>query len=222
MKNHRFIIYLIALSVLILTACHVASDSRLDYQDPDILPSQTIEDTEEPSTQPDIIEDAEEPSTQPDIIEETTSPSMPTNATRPEPTTRPTGPPKLYPNYYGRLRIPEVNLDVALYLGADQAITDRKDSANVFSMSVFDGLYISDHNTQEFGKLLEVEVGMRGYIALADGTKLSITCTEILTGRNTGKYIVDENGNADFDGDILMYTCRDSLRNVLICLWKRD
>ena len=207
MKHHRFIAYLIALSLLILTACHVASDSQLAYQDPAILPSQTIEDTEEPSTQP-------------DIIEETTSPSMPTNATRPEPTTRPTAPPKLYPNYYGRLRIPEVKLDVALYLGADQAITDRKDSANVFSMSVFDGLYISDHNTQEFGKLLEVEVGMRGYIALADGTKLSITCTEILTGRNTGKYIVDENGNTDFDGDILMYTCRDSWRNILICLWE--
>lgn len=209
MKHHRFIAYLIVFLLFVLTACHVASDSRLDYQDPAILPSQTIEDTEEPSTQP-------------DIIEETTSPSMPTNATRPEPSTRPTDPPKLYPNYYGRLHIPEVGIDVALYYGADQAITDRKDSANVFTMSVFDGLYISDHSTQEFGKLLDVEVGMRGYIVLADGTKLGITCTEILTGHNTGKYIVDENGNTDLDGDILMYTCRDSWRNILICLWKHD
>ena len=89
-------------------------------------------------------------------------------------------------------------------------------------MNVFGGLYIADHNTQEFGKLLDVEVGMQGYIVLADGTKLSITCTEILTGHNTGKYIVDENGNTDFDGDILMYTCLDSWRNILICLWKYD
>jgi sortase (surface protein transpeptidase) len=120
--------------LLILTACHVASDSQLDYQDPATLPSQTIEDTEEPSTQP-------------DIIEETTSPSMPTNATRPEPSTRPTEPPKVYPNYYGRLHIPKVSINVALYYGADQSITNRKDSANIFSMSVFDGLYIADHKT---------------------------------------------------------------------------
>lgn len=153
-----------------------------------------------------------------------TAPTQVVEPTEPTPTVKPVKPHSVSKpdNYYGRLQIPEVKLDVALYLGADQSITDRKDSANVFTMSVFDGLYISDHSTQEFGKLLDVEVGMRGYIVLADGAKLSIACTEILTGRNTGKYIVDENGNTDFDGDVLMYTCRDSWRNVLICLWKHD
>lgn len=205
MKNHRFIIYLIALSVLILTACHVASDSRLDYQDPDILPSQTIEDTEEPSTQP-------------DIIEEITSPSMPTNATRPEPSTRPTDPLKPYPDYYGRLHIPEVGIDVALYYGASQTITDRKDSANIFSMSVFDGLYIADHNTQAFKKLHKVLPGTKGYIELQNGDILYIECIDIFDGYNTGKLITNKNGQTNFQADYLMYTCKKG-QNIVICLW---
>jgi hypothetical protein len=131
MKHHRPIVYLIAFLLSILTACHVTSDNQLDYQDSTTLPSQTVE----------------ESSTQPDIIEETTIPSMPMDATRPKLTIRSTEPPKVYPNYYGRLHIPEVGINVALYYGADQSITNRKDSANIFSMSVFDGLYIADHKT---------------------------------------------------------------------------
>ena len=219
MKNHRFITYLIALSLLILTACHVASDSQLDYQNPSILPSQTIEDTEEPSTHPDIIEDTEEPSTQPDIIEETTSPSMPTNATRPESSTRPTDPPKLYPDYYGRLHIPEVGVDVALYYGASQKITDRKDSANIFSMSVFDGLYVADHNTQAFKNLHKVLPGTKGYIELQNGDIRYIECIDIFDGYNTGKLITNKNGQTNFQADYLMYTCKKG-QNIVICLWK--
>ena len=124
--------------------------------------------------------------------------------------------------YYGRLCIPDVGIDVGLYYGAQQEICDRQDSANIFSMRVFDGLYIADHNTQEFGKLANVTVGMRGYLKLADGTIFPIICTEVLDGYNTGNHIVDQNGNANLDADYLMYTCGNSRSNILICLWKHS
>jgi sortase (surface protein transpeptidase) len=123
-------------------------------------------------------------------------------------------------NYYGRLYVPDAGIDVALYYGAQQEICDRQDSANIFTMSVFDGIYIADHNTQEFGKLFNVTVGMRGYLQLADGEVFNIVCTDVLNGRNTGNHVVDKNGNTNLDADYLMYTCRDGRQNILICLWK--
>jgi sortase (surface protein transpeptidase) len=123
-------------------------------------------------------------------------------------------------NYYGRLYIPDANIDVGLYYGASQAICDKEDSANIFSMSVFDGLYIADHNNQEFAKLFSVKSGMTGYIVLANDVKFNIVCTDVLNGHNTGELIVNENGDANLDADFLMYTCKDNWKNILICLWK--
>lgn len=171
--------------------------------------------------------------TEPTIATEPTVPTETTGVTRPkqQPTepqpTEPKHPDSTKPadrpaNYYGRLCIPDANIDVGLYYGADQAITDRQDSANIFTTRVFDGLYIADHKNQEFSKLPRVKVGMRGYLKLADGAVFNIICTEVLTGHNTGKRITDENGNINFDADFLMYTCRDNSKNVLICLWKHN
>lgn len=159
---------------------------------------------QEPESEPD-----QEPTTptEPELDQESTIPNI--EPTTPKPT-----------NYYGRLVVPDADISVGLYLGADQAICDRQDSANLFTMSVFDGLYISDHNNQEFAKLFNVTVGMRGYLQTASGETLNIVCTDVLTGHNTGDYIVDENGNGNLDADFLMYTCRDGWRNILICLWK--
>lgn len=146
-----------------------------------------------------------------------------------QPTEPPTEPPAELPtdpprenqpaNYYGRLVIPDAGISVGLYHGADQAITDREDSANLFSMRVFDGLYIADHNNQEFSKLFNVTVGMRGYIRTADGTVFNIVCTDIFNGHNNGK-IIDEEGNTNFDAHFLMYTCKGYGTSILICLWK--
>lgn len=155
----------------------------------------------------------------------TTQPTQnPTQVTQPptKPTQLPTKPVDYSDNYYGRLYIPDVDISVALYYGAQQEICDREDSANIFCMSVFDGFYIADHNTQEFGKLANVKVGTKGYIRLFDDTIVGIVCTEILNGKNTGNYIVDEDGNTNLDADYLMYTCQDTTRNILICLWEYD
>ena len=162
---------------------------------------------------------------------ESTEPTEPTEETQPDPTepkpqtkspVQPQNGGSTHKNYYGRLFIPDADIDVALYYGTQQSITNRQDSANIFSMSVFDGLYIADHNTQEFKKLSNVEVGMLGYIQFTDGSIVHIKCTEILSGRNTGKAIEDENGNTNLDADYLMYTCVKGQRNILICLWKHN
>lgn len=60
---------------------------------------------------------------------------------------------------------------------------------------------------------------MRGYIQFADG-KTNIECVDIFYGHNTGENIIDEEGNKNFDADYLMYTCHNSQKNILICLWK--
>lgn len=159
--------------------------------------------------------------TDPPTLTEPTEPSQP-KETRPKETRPKETESNVNYLYYGRLCIPDANIDVGLYYGADQAITDRQDSANIFTTRVFDGLYIADHKNQEFSKLPRVKVGMRGYLKLADGAVFNIICTEVLTGHNTGKRITDENGNFNFDADFLMYTCRDNSKNVLICLWKHN
>ena len=134
---------------------------------------------------------------------------------------------KLYENdeyfarFYGRLYVPDANIDVALYYGTQQYICDRQDSANVFTYGVYDGEHIADHNNQEFRKLFNVKVGMHGYIQLANGNIINIKCIKVLNGHNTGRSITDNNGNAELDGDYLMYTCRNGWRNVRICLWDR-
>jgi sortase (surface protein transpeptidase) len=163
----------------------------------------------ETQTEPEATTEAVETQpmeTQPDPIPDVTEP-IPTE-TEPR-----------YSNYYGRLVIPDAAISVGLYHGADQAITDREDSANLFSMRVFDGLYIADHSNQEFSKLFNVTVGMRGYIRTADGTVFNIVCTDIFNGHNNGK-IIDEEGNTNFDAHFLMYTCKGYGTSILICLWK--
>ena len=123
--------------------------------------------------------------------------------------------------YYGRLYIPDLSISVALYYGHQQYITDRKDSANIFCFEDFRGYTISDHNYQEFSKLLNVKTGMRGYIQNKYVGRIDIVCTDVFNGRNNGAYIVDENGaNAMNMSDYMMYTCRNSSSNVLICLWE--
>lgn len=125
-------------------------------------------------------------------------------------------------SYYGRLHIPSVGINVALYKGNSQAITDRADSANIFSNGSYSGKAIADHNNQEFSKLFGVQVGTQGYIELADGGTINIQCIDVLNGYNFGVDIVDEYCIGVMDrADYTMYTCLDSWENVRICLWNK-
>lgn len=122
--------------------------------------------------------------------------------------------------YYGRLYVPSLNINVALYYGWEQFITDRIDSANIFFFGDDDGYTIADHNDQEFAKLLGIKVGTQGYIQQKYLGRINIKCVDVFMGYNNGQLIVDENGiNAMNRTDYMMYTCYSDSTHVLICLW---
>lgn len=151
-----------------------------------------------------------EPSTEPDVTTEPTEPTTTQTSYQDD---------HHYSNYSGRLYIPDAGIDVALYYGIEQEICDREDSANLFTMHVYDGYYIADHSNQEFSKLFNVRPGMRGYIQLTDGGRIDLVCTNVIDGHNTGKVIEDENGVTNLDADYVMYTCKDNWHNIILCLW---
>ena len=127
-----------------------------------------------------------------------------------------------YPNFYGRLYIPSVGIDVALYRGISQSVTDRKDSAAIFTYGSYDGEIIADHNNQDFSKLLNVVVGTTGYIRLKNGNVINIKCIEVINGHNTGTKLTDNNYRVVMGKyDYLMYTCRNGWKNIRICQWNR-
>lgn len=122
--------------------------------------------------------------------------------------------------YYGRLYIPSANIDVALYYGDAQYITDKSDSANIFDICGYRGFIVSDHNNQEFSNLHKVAVGTTGYIETYDEGIIYIECVNALNGYNTGFTLVDKNADIVMgQADYTMYTYRDTWQNVFICLW---
>lgn len=124
--------------------------------------------------------------------------------------------------YYGRLYIEDLNINVALYCSAEQYITDRIDSANVYwtyNNKLID-LIIADHKNQAFANLSNAVVGTRGYIEHNFLGRVDIVCVDVFNGHNTGYYLVDENGKIiESKADYLMYTCRDNSYNIFVCLW---
>lgn len=125
-----------------------------------------------------------------------------------------------YTGFYGRLYVPDAEIDVALYCGSGQDITDRADSANIFTWGNYSGRIIADHSNQEFAKLFSVEAGMMGYIRLKEGDIINLKCAEVLNGHNTIELLTDEAGvSVMSSADYVMYTCRDGWQNIRICLW---
>lgn len=127
-----------------------------------------------------------------------------------------------YSDFYGRLYIPSVDIDVALYYKCSQSVVNRADSAAIFNWKSYSGEIIADHNNQDFKNLLDVNVDTIGYIELKNGEVINIKCVDILNGHNTGTEITDENYNIVMGkADYLMYTCKNGWRNVRICQWNR-
>lgn len=125
-------------------------------------------------------------------------------------------------SYVGKLTIPDVDIELSLYSGWAQDITDRQNSANYFTLSKKDHnhMIIADHKTQEFSKLYDVKVGMIGRIEFKDGCVEEIKCVKVLDGHNKLTSITDLDGkNLMEDEDYLMYTCKNGWWNIIICLW---
>lgn len=113
---------------------------------------------------------------------------------------------------YGRLFIPSVNLNVALYL-ADmttnevQGIVNRWDSAAYFDFN--NQNVIADHNHQGFHKIIDTSVGDFAYIKKVDGSIDTYRMTNKFEGQNTVYDLVDLNGVSALNGSssLVMYTC---------------
>lgn len=131
----------------------------------------------------------------------------------------------------GRLKIPSVGVDVAVYDvtwyalqyttegdNYTQAVTDAWDSA---SQIVFLGqTVIADHNNQGFSAINNCSEGTYAYIDMGDSV-LTYICTGIQHGRNPGGYLTGADGDSVYtsyfnpDG-LTLYTCLDHNFNVAI------
>lgn len=121
----------------------------------------------------------------------------------------------------GRWIIPDVGVDVAIYEGRDQAITDAADSANYFELgSMF---VIGDHNDQGFSVIRNCSVGTIAYLHNGS-TPQQYICTAVFQGHNSKKDLTDLDGNSVSDqnpGGITCYTCDGSdWRNVIIVFFQ--
>ena len=131
----------------------------------------------------------------------------------------------------GRLRIPSVGVDVAVYdvtwyslqhtTESDnytQAVTDAWDSA---AQIIYLGqTVIGDHNNQGFSAINNCSEGTYAYIDTGDSV-MTFVCTGIQHGRNPGGYLTGADGDSVYtsyfnpDG-LTLYTCLDHNFNVAI------
>lgn len=128
---------------------------------------------------------------------------------------------KIYANYYGRLSIPSVGIDVLLYKSNEQYVVDRQDSAAIFKLSYRPKVWIiADHNTQAFASMTDIVVGDEAQIDLKDGDTVYLECAEVYDGHNTGHGLTDEHGvNCVGKYPYVSYTCIGYWRNIRICQW---
>ena len=131
----------------------------------------------------------------------------------------------------GRLRIPSVGVDVAVYdvtwyslqhtTEGDnyaQAVTDAWDSA---AQIVYLGqTVIGDHNNQGFSAINNCAEGTYAYIDMGDSV-LTYVCTGIQHGRNPGGYLTGADGDSVYTSyfnpyGLTLYTCLDHNFNVAI------
>lgn len=126
------------------------------------------------------------------------------------------------PGMVGRLVIPSVGINVALYTDGEgateeeklQNICDRADAAAFFDDG--SGYLIADHNNQAFQVLGNVQQGDRAFI-LRGHSILSLECDLRMDAHNYGKGIVDAEGNyVSSLSDYVCYTCKENWNNVSV------
>lgn len=127
----------------------------------------------------------------------------------------------------GRLFVPQANIDVGFIYTYLQFYTDMEDMATEFNMwehdMYIDCEYFADHNTQEFSKLKDVQVGYDAYVDYRYCDDVWLKCVAITHGHNCIYYFADENYNqitqTPCGATYLMYTCEDCWQNILMTWW---
>lgn len=122
------------------------------------------------------------------------------------------------PGMVGRLVIPSVGVNVALFNGSSQAIVDAQDSAAYFSAG--NAMVIGDHWNQGFTKIKSCTVGTKAYIYRGDSIE-TLTCTNVCRGINNDYDILYEDGTSATTGSwLLMYTCNGAnYHDITITFW---
>lgn len=122
------------------------------------------------------------------------------------------------PGMVGRLVIPSVGVNVALFSGSSQAIVDAQDSAAYFSAG--NAMVIGDHWNQGFTKIKSCTVGTKAYIYRGDSIE-TLTCTNVCRGINNDYDILYEDGTSATTGSwLLMYTCNGAnYHDITITIW---
>jgi len=122
------------------------------------------------------------------------------------------------PNMYGRLVIPSVGVNVALFAVVSQAAADAQDSAAYFPFKNY--MLVADHWNQGFWKIKRCSVGTKAYIYR--GTSIqTLTCTGICRGVNAGYDLLYEDGSSATTGSgTIMYTCNGSnYHDITLTFW---
>ena len=121
----------------------------------------------------------------------------------------------------GRLYIPDISLNTALFNTNSQEIVDAKDSAACFKSG--DTFLVADHWYYGFDKIKDCKKGSIAYIDTGEKV-YEYVCTEVILGHNTGKILTDSKDNSlmynvNTDG-LTIYTCVNGWQNIRIALFK--
>lgn len=132
---------------------------------------------------------------------------------------------------FGRLYLPSVNLNVALYQteistgGEAQKIVDNRDSAAYFSIASHQ--IIADHSHQGFHKIANIPIGEKAYIKKTDSQIVTYQLIQKFEGMNQESDLTDLNGKSVFDEkeNLIMYTCykiNEYENHVMITIWSLE
>ena len=116
------------------------------------------------------------------------------------------------PGMNGRLVIPSVGVNVALFDGHAQRFVDAKDSAAYFLAG--NTMVVGDHWNQGFSKIKNCHAGTLAYIYRGTSVQ-TLTCTGVCSGINGDSDLLSADGSsATMGGGTLMYTCNLSRCNT--------
>ena len=123
------------------------------------------------------------------------------------------------PGMNGRLVIPSVGVNVALFDGHAQRFVDAKDSAAYFLAG--NTMLVGDHWNQGFSKIKNCHAGTLAYIYRGTSVQ-TLTCTGVCSGINGDSDLLYADGSsATMGGGTLMYTCNGAnYHDVTLTFWR--
>lgn len=123
------------------------------------------------------------------------------------------------PGMNGRLVIPSVGVNVALFDGNAQRFVDAKDSAAYFLAG--NTMLVGDHWNQGFSKIKNCHAGTLAYIYRGTSVQ-TLTCTGVCSGINGDSDLLYADGSsATMGGGTLMYTCNGAnYHDVTLTFWR--